>query len=160
MTVSADSQFTNLSMIWCRTKSVPARLSNSFKAVSKSDVSYGERLTDMKLKEMEWGSWQSSGQLGLRAQRFPFWRGAQATVCLFAPFQSVINSLQHWLIDIQRLSLCGRWRRMVSWGWSTDRTRHWGHGITGPDRFPLTIFRWTVSILSFHSFTGVSAWPN
>jgi hypothetical protein len=34
---------------------VPARFSNSFRAVSKSDFSSGEGLIDMGLKEMERG---------------------------------------------------------------------------------------------------------
>ena len=53
MTESADSQLTSLSMIGCRSKLVPARLSNSFKAVSKSDFSSGGGLLDMELKEVE-----------------------------------------------------------------------------------------------------------
>ena len=52
MTESADSQLTSLSMIGCRTKLVPARFSNSFKAVSKSDFSSGGGSLDMALKEM------------------------------------------------------------------------------------------------------------
>ena len=52
MTESADSQLTSLSTIGCCTKLVPARFSNSFKAVSKSDFSSGGGLLDMALKEM------------------------------------------------------------------------------------------------------------
>ena len=55
MTESADSQLTSLSMIGCWSNLVPARFSNSFKAVSKSDFNSGGELLDMALKGVERG---------------------------------------------------------------------------------------------------------